>query len=180
MQTHMMHLATAVLAALVVAVTPVATGARGAATISNADKNFVSAAAEANAQEIAQGRMQSSAETKIGANLARPSATMISHAKAFAGRMITDHGQSQHELHALATQLGLTAQFWAGESAVSAAIPMDPQDYLRDEVATHQHLVGIFEREAVGGTNPSLVKWAKQTLPVLEVHLALAQQYLQN
>jgi predicted outer membrane protein len=149
----------------------------GASAAGSADKNFVIAAATANAQEVAEGKLESKS-SKLGANLGNSNEVIKTNARAFAGRMVTDHGQGQSQLEAIAAKLGLTRQFNEGVAAAAPPQELGGHAYLQAQVAAHRQMVALFEQEAGLGTSASLVKYAKQMLPVLHVHLALAQQYL--
>ncbi|WP_319798922.1 DUF4142 domain-containing protein [Nitrobacter sp.] len=105
--------------------------------------------------------------------------------KKFAQQMITDHTKTSNDLKAmvkdgevkaeLPTMLDSSAQ--AKLDKLRAASPQDfAAIYDPMQVDAHEDAVSLFDRYAKSGDNAKLKNWAGQTLPMLQHHLAMAQQ----
>ncbi len=102
--------------------------------------------------------------------------------KAFAQRMVTDHGRANAELAQLATAKGVALPTeLAGEqqaafdhlSSLSGAA-LD-KAYMQHMVEGHQKDVGEFEKTSTSATDGDLKAWAAKTLPTLQEHMAMAK-----
>ncbi len=105
--------------------------------------------------------------------------------KAFAQKMIEDHGAAMEELRiaAAVAQVDLPGAVPlepAQQAKVDAlrALHGEPFDhaYLRDQVQAHAEAARLLETFIRAGTNPALKSWASKTLPVVRDH----QQRLQT
>ncbi|GAA3451577.1 DUF4142 domain-containing protein [Dactylosporangium matsuzakiense] len=162
--------AAAVLAAAV-APTPAQAAAKD---LSSMDKMFVDAAGHGSAYEVAGG--------KVAADQATNSAL-----RSFGRQMVTDHTKAGDRLATLAEDLGLTAPdkpdsvqraiigIWSGLSGSAFDCSYAPTMY-----ADHGADVGLFEREAADGQNSKLRSFARDTLPTLRKHLAMAATNVKN
>jgi putative membrane protein len=151
--------------------TATTTGESGG-TISNtsdADKTFVTSAGMAGLAEVQYGNLalQKSENADV---------------KAFAQRMVTDHGKSNAELAQLATVKGL---------ALPAELAGKHQDgykhleglgdaefdraYMQHMVSDHQEAVTLFQNGSTSATDADIRAFATKTLPVLQEHLTQAQ-----
>ncbi|WP_433079663.1 DUF4142 domain-containing protein [Dactylosporangium sp. CA-052675] len=157
-------LAAAVLAAAVVPA-PAEAAARD---LSSMDRAFVDAAGHGGAYEVAAGRLATDRAVD-------PAVT------AFGRHMVTDHTKAADKLAALAKGLGLSAPdkpdsvqrailgIWSALSGRAFDCSYAPAMY-----ADHVADVGLFEREAADGQNAKLRAFARDTLPTLRNHLAMA------
>lgn len=129
---------------------------------SAADQQFVTQALTSGDKEIAEARGQ------LGSS--DPSIRL------FAQTIIRDHQKANAELMALAKQLGLTVP----PENIAPTSPMPARAYMQNEVVDHQQAIGLFKGEANNGGSRQLRTAAAQTIPVLQNHLAMAQQFLQS
>jgi putative membrane protein len=139
------------------------------------DQKFITEAIQANDQEINQAR----AELK---------ATNDPSVRLFAQTMIRDHTESNAQLAGAAKALGLDASsphVVQGQNSQPAAAPgnggamaMPARAYMTQEVTDHQNAIGLYQGEASNGSAQTLKTYAADTLPILNQHLAMAQQYL--
>lgn len=141
----------------------VGTAFAASGNVSSADRNFVMMAAKANASEVAEGKVQRSSTEQNAATFAR--------------RMVTDHTKANDQLKTIATNLGLSSQFQQGVANAKPAKSLPGPQYLKMEIPDHQQAIALFRKEAANGTNPQLKAYAQKSLPVLEMHLDLAQKY---
>jgi putative membrane protein len=126
---------------------------------------FIIQASIGNLQEIAMG--------KLGVEKAvRPDV------KAFAQRMVDDHGKAQERLMQLIKargyQIPREATDTPPENTMLKNTPKDDFDriYVHMMVPGHRQTVQLFEKYATTGKDPDANAFAKQTLPVLKEHLA--------
>ena len=144
-----------------------------------ADDTFVRAALTAGTQEIREGGQDADSSNAAIA--------------AFAMRMVKDHSEANTQLLALAHQLDITVPndelppSGAQEQPkgiqsppVSATSHLDPKAYFRKQVAAHRKAIALFEGEISRGSKAQIKAFARQTLPTLQAHLALAQKDLEN
>jgi putative membrane protein len=107
--------------------------------------------------------------------------------KEFGKRMATDHAKA-----------GSLLQEVASRNKISLPSGMDKKDrdtydrlsklsgaefdkaYARHMVADHEKDVAAFKKEATGGSNPDIKKFAAETLPTLEDHLKHARLMQKN
>lgn len=95
--------------------------------------------------------------------------------------MVTDHTKANEKLTALAAQDGFTVSM-GPTSTQQAAInhlkalqgPSFDSAYKTMMLDDHQKTVALFKAEAASGANMDLREFAKDTLPTLENHLAMA------
>lgn len=142
--------------------------------LSAQDRSFITKASQAGATEVQLGQLAASKQDG-------------ERVRQFAQRMIQQHSGANNKLANIAANLGV-------------AIPMNPQRamgaqgratydrlqrlhgahfaqvYMDDMVRDHHKAIALFTREARYGTNPQLRTFARQMLPVLDEHLALAGQ----
>ena len=147
-----------------------ATGTMTAASLSDADKTFVTKAAEGGIAEVNAGQM---AATKAASN----------DVKDFGNRMVNDHGKANDELKALASNKGLTlptetdAEHKKAADALSKKSGKDfDKTFMSDMVKDHTAVVAAFEKESKSAQDPDLKSWVTKTLPTLQDHLKMAKQ----
>lgn len=127
------------------------------------DQKFVTQAANANYDEIAESRAQL-------AHTNDPSVRL------YAQTMIRDHTNANVQLQAQAQRLGLS--FPSGPSATPQT--MSGRAYMQQQVTDHQQTIALFKGEESNGGDQSLKTYAGTMLPILYNHLAMAQQYVQT
>ncbi|MBV9149310.1 MAG: DUF4142 domain-containing protein [Candidatus Eremiobacteraeota bacterium] len=145
----------------------------------SADRDFVMKAMTAGDAEIAQARAQ----------LSTHDATV----RAFARRMILDHVAANTHLAQLAEQKGIpyphvnvnvTSEPGNAKpnTATRASTPtgraMSARAYMQREVSEHQVAIALFKTEAKSGTDRDIEVFVGNTLPLLQGHLKMAQDYL--
>lgn len=103
--------------------------------------------------------------------------------KAFAQRMVTDHGTANTELAQLATAKGLalpTELDGEMESAVEHLAMLSGAEfdkaYMQHMVPDHEKTVADFDRASTTATDADLKGWAAKTLPILQEHLRMAKE----
>lgn len=103
--------------------------------------------------------------------------------KAFAQRMVADHGRANQELAQLATAKGLvlpTELDGEMESAVEHLSGMSgaafDKAYMQHMIPDHEKTIAEFDRASTSATDADVKAWAQRTLPVLREHLAQAKQ----
>ena len=135
-----------------------------------ADANFVMAAAASDAAEIQAAQL---AQTKA----------RNPRIKAFAAKMITDHGDSTQKLTAIAQAKGVTVNGTLSDMAQQQETKLDgdkprmfDRDYVADQVMDHKAAVQVFQTEIDSGQDPDLKAFAQSTLPVIKQHLTMAER----
>ncbi|KAG8154482.1 DUF4142 domain-containing protein [Burkholderia catarinensis] len=102
--------------------------------------------------------------------------------KAFARRMLDDHGRIAGELRQLGTQKGVPVQTrMLVDPAVTALRTKEGHAFDTAYVAlvgprTHEEAIRLYEAEARDGRDPQLRAFAAGTLATLNAHLAAARQ----
>jgi putative membrane protein len=141
-----------------------------AVAMTNEDKEFVSKAGMGGLAEVQM------------ASLALQKASNAD-VKAFAQRMVTDHGMANNELAQMATTKGLALPTeLAGEhkegldhlSTLSGA-EFD-KAYMKHMVEDHEKTVADFDKASTSATDSDVKAWAGQKLPTLKEHLAQAKE----
>jgi putative membrane protein len=130
------------------------------------------------ATEAAQGGLK---EVQLG-ELAQQQAASDA-VKEFGQRMVTDHGKANDQLKQIAQQKGIElpqelptdAQQLHDELAQKSGEEFD-RAYMDEMVKDHEEDVEKFRQYTENGQDPDLTGFAKETLPVLEEHLQLAQK----
>lgn len=150
--------------------TATTTGQTGgtSSALSPDDKEFISKAGMAGLYEVQ------------AANLALQKAANAD-VKAFAQRILTDHGKANAELANLATVKGATLPAELDgepESALEHLGTLSGAEfdkaYMHHMTTDHQKDVAEFERAASGSTDADVKAFAGKTLPTLREHLQLA------
>lgn len=134
------------------------------------DKEFVTKAGMGGLYEVQTG------------NLALQKAASAD-VKAFAQRMVTDHGNANAELAQLATTKGVAlAAELAGDhkaafdhlSSMSGGAEFDKM-YMQHMVEDHDKAVADFDKASTSATDADLKAWAGKTLPTLKEHQTMAK-----
>jgi putative membrane protein len=158
----------------------------GASTAAmSSDVEFIKKAAEGGMKEVEVGKLAQSRASD-------------SNVKAFADRMVKDHGAANTELMSLAKSKGVmlppspdrrsttadAAKPESGATGTSGQRP-DPLEslkgaefdraYMTKMVEDHEKTVQLFEQEANSGKDAEVKAWAAKTLPTLREHLSQAR-----
>jgi putative membrane protein len=126
---------------------------------------FIIQASIGNLQEVAMGRL--AAGQAISPDV-----------KAFAQRMVADHGNAETQLMQLIQSKGFQIPREATDPPVENLMlkntPANKFDqvYVHMMVPDHRQTVQLFEKYALTGKDPVVKAYARQTLPVLKEHLA--------
>jgi putative membrane protein len=151
--------------------TATTTGQTGG-TVSNtsdADKTFVTSAGMAGLAEVQYGNLalQKSENADV---------------RAFAQRMVTDHGKSNTELAQLVTAKGLAlpaelaGKHQQGYEHLEGLGGAEfDRAYMQHMVSDHQEAVTLFQNASTSATDTDIRGFATRTLPVLQEHAQLAQ-----
>lgn len=155
-------------AATVSATPPPATPAADAATA----QGFVTGAATSDMYEIAAAKVaQQKSKTPA--------------VKAFAAKMIHDHGASTAELKKVLAGGGINATPAAAmddrHNGMIADLNQAPASgfdkaYMDQQVAAHTEAAALFQGYASGGDNEALKAFAAKILPTIQSHLDMAKQ----
>jgi putative membrane protein len=118
-------------------------------------------------------------EVKLGEHAERNAASP--DVKAFGKRMVDDHSKANRELAALASKEGIAIPTELDEEhaamakkLLAEAGPTFDRDYMAMMVEDHEAVVKAFKDEAKDGKT-DVDRWAAQTVPTLESHLAMAR-----
>ena len=148
------------------------TGSTGGtvSAMSDADKEFVIKAAQGGMAEVAMGHVASEKAQNAAV-------------KAFAQRMVADHGKASEELTALANTKGLAMPSDPGEKHKESADHVAglsgaafDRMYMKHMVEDHEADVKEFEKAAQSAQDADLKAWAAKTLPTLQDHLRQAKE----
>jgi putative membrane protein len=133
------------------------------------DAAFVRQAAMGNEQEIRDARLQ----------LRSSSGPAV---RAFAQRMISDHSLAMVQLRAAARNAHVMVpaaampQMHVVETSMQSGDAMRiAHDYFAMQVTDHERMLNLLRTEAVKGGSPSLKAYAQAQIPIVEHHLALAE-----
>lgn len=143
---------------------------RGAQPISSQDRMFMDRASQINLSEISLGKyMHAHASTSATRNLG------ASYAR--------DHSAAQARLRVLALHLHVTLPTTPGAQLGSMAARVKAEKgrsrdvaFARISVSGHQTAIAIFSKEERAGTNADVKAYATRYLPVLQMHLILAER----
>jgi putative membrane protein len=152
-----------------VALVSLAAPAQGASHASSVDRAFVAAASESNAAEIAFAK-----EAVENGNVA----TAL-----YARTMIRDHTKLQAALARAARSAKLTVHTTPSVSQakmIAKVVKLDgtafDSAYRAKQVTAHLATVLAFQKELAHGTDSVLKAAAKQALPTIRMHLAMARK----
>jgi putative membrane protein len=140
------------------------------AVMPNSDKAFFENAASANMFEIQSSKL---ALTK----------SSDPDVKAFAQKMITDHGEAGTKLEALAAQKNVTlpTQMARRHQHIYDALAKDKagkdfdEDYKNKMVMSHKEAVSLFDQTSKKGQDADVKSFAAMMLPTLQMHGSEAQ-----
>jgi putative membrane protein len=160
----------AVLGALVFSPMLMAQAGTGSPAPSKQDTTFVAKASAANMTEVQASKLADS----------RAQSEAV---KSFATTMITDHTKAGDELSSISQKDGFTPSanpMPAQQKAIAKLEPLSgaafDKAYSSMMLKDHNEAVALFRKESSAGKNDDLKSFAKQTLPTLQQHLAMAKK----
>ncbi len=138
-------------------------------TVSDQDRAFMAAAAQANIAEI-------SISKNVELRVAEPLDSV-------AGRYVSDHSTALAELRQLAAGLGVPIPASPGSQQLAEAAQIESQSghnlnvaFAQASVIAHEQTIVLFKQEAALGSNWKAKDYASAALPMLNMHLSLAEQ----
>ncbi len=142
--------------------------------VATADRHFMDAAAQGGMAEVELGQLaQENGQSQ--------------EVKDFGKKMVEDHTKANDQLKQLASQKGvsLPKSLDAKDKATKARLEklkgtQFDQAYMKDMVTDHKKDVAEFQKESKSAMDPDLKSWAGETLPVLQGHLKMAEEYAAN
>ena len=140
--------------------TPTATAQR--ATV---DQEFLAKATEGGLKEVELGRLASQKASNVDV-------------KAFATRMIEDHGKANAELARIAGNSAPkpAAEKLAPPAKLTTATGADfDRAYMAEMVMAHQNTIALFEKQARDGQDEALKRFVTEKLPTVRDHLEKAR-----
>lgn len=144
--------------------------AKPALVANAADSTFMTHAAADGIAEVQMGRMalDKSSDAEV---------------KAFAQRIVDDHGKANKTLRALAQAKQVTLPAAATEDAQKAADDMQKKDgktfdqaWVDSMVKNHQKAIALFAVESKRTQDADMRKFTRSTLPTLQAHLETARK----
>lgn len=157
---------------LIPAMMAVALGAAFAAdhgSLDRKDREFIEKAAAGGMLEVEAG--------KLGESKAQNA-----DVKAFASMLNTDHSAANQELQALAQKKGVTVPSTLPKKEqkkvdkLAKARDFDRNFIHEQGIEDHKHDIKDFQKEAKDGKDPDVKAFAEKSLPVLQKHLARAEE----
>ena len=130
------------------------------------DRDFLAKATEGGLKEVELGRLASQKASNA-------------EVKAFANRMIEDHGKSNAELSRIAGADAPKppADKLAPPAKLTTATGADfDRAYMAEMVSAHQNTVALFEKQSRDGQDEALKRFATEKLPTVRDHLEKARQ----
>jgi putative membrane protein len=138
--------------------------------LSSQDRSFLAAAAQANLVEISLSQQ------------VEPRAVTAS-VKDLAARYVRDHTTALTGLRQLAAQLQVSLPTAPSAQQDTEAAQIESQTgknldvtFAKASVLAHQQAVALFKQEASAGSDPSVKTFASNAMPMLEMHLSLAEK----
>jgi putative membrane protein len=145
-------------------------GIASAASLSNADKQFLITVAQSDMTEAHEGQM---AQNQAGR----------ADVKDLGKTLATDSAHSYEELSSLAAKNSVaipkginTAKIHSVQQLAHLKGNRFDVLYTKDEIAAQKRAVAMFKREAEHGRDADVKAWASKMLPVVEKHLQLVEQ----
>ncbi|MBE9462216.1 DUF4142 domain-containing protein [Dyadobacter subterraneus] len=140
-----------------------------AQSVQNQDADFVQKAAEGGMLEVNLGQLA----------LKKAEAKQV---KDFAKMMVDDHTKENEELMTLSKKkkFDMPATFGSAKQMMCDSLSSKSGNtfdmiYMNMMIASHEETIGLFQREATGGKDADLKKWATAKLPALKHHLEMAK-----
>jgi putative membrane protein len=147
-----------------------AAGLAWAASLDNADKQFLITAARTDMTEAHEGQMAEGQATRTDV-------------KTLGKTLAEDHSASYAQVSQIAAKEGVTIPKGINVSQNHTIVQLVhlkgdnfDRQFAKDEVAAHRQLLVVFQREAKQGKDPEVKAYASKMIPTLEKHLQLAEQ----
>ncbi len=141
--------------------------ATAAMSMNSQDSTFVTKAGQAGMAEVALAELA----LKKSSN---------PHVISFAREMHADHGKANAQLISILQAQGITPSSGVGANNAALMTELKAQSgsafdshYLKSQLPAHQQVLALFQAEASSGSDSKLVAFAKQTIPVIESHIAM-------
>ena len=141
----------------------------GTAAVSDQDRAFMTAAAQANIAEIS---ISKAVELRVTEPL-----------DGVAARYVSDHTTALAALRQLASGLGVAIPDAASAQQQAEASQIESQSgrnlnvaFARASVIAHQQAIVLFRQEVAAGSNWQLRDYASAAMPTLDNHLSMAEQ----
>jgi putative membrane protein len=140
------------------------------AQLSANDKQFIIEAAQGGLAEVKMGEvaLQKAKDETV---------------KKLAQHIVKDHNAANEQLMNVAKDLGVKVPADVGvehQQKIKQLSKMDTtvvdQTYVSQQIKGHQEMISLFQQQLKQGQNEELVAFAKETLPTLKEHLAMAQK----
>jgi putative membrane protein len=138
-------------------------------TVSDQDRAFMAAAAQANIAEIAISK-------NVELRVAQPLDSV-------AARYISDHTTSLAELGQIAADLGVAIPASPSAQQLAEAAQIESQSghnltvaFAQASIIAHEQAIVLFRKETTSGSNWKVKDYASATMPVLKMHLSMAEQ----
>jgi putative membrane protein len=138
-----------------------------ATAMNDADSTFVTKAGQSGMAEV---RLASLALEK----------SRNPHVIGFANEMRADHGKANAQLLSILHAQGVPPPSGVGAKNAALITELNVESgaafdshYLKSQLPAHEQVLALFKAEAANGSDPALVAFAKQTIPVIEGHIAM-------
>jgi len=138
-------------------------------TVSNQDRAFMAAAAQANIAELSISR---SVELRVEEPL-----------DGVAARYVSDHIKALAELRQLSATLNVPIPASPSYQQLAEASQIESQSgtnlavaFARASIVAHEQAVALFQQEVTDGSNWKVRDYASAAMPMLNMHLKLAEQ----
>ena len=139
---------------------------------------FASSPDAAFARMAAQGGTAEVMEARLA--LGKSSNSMVD---AFARRMLHDHIPNNQQLQAIMMREGIPIPRMVdpADQAMMARLHMQrgrafDAAYLQGQVTAHEKMLSLLQNEVTSGSDPRLRAYARMTIPVIRMHLAMARR----
>ncbi|MBV8689637.1 MAG: DUF4142 domain-containing protein [Candidatus Eremiobacteraeota bacterium] len=143
------------------------------------DRAFVTDAINAGDLEIAQARAQLSSRDPQVVLFARLMITDHVAANTHLGQLAEQKGIPYPKTNLNVTEQGNTSQNTTPDQPSNTTTPvLSARGYMQKEVADHQKTIALFQSEAQNGVDRDIKVFVGSTLPTLQAHLQMAQDYL--
>ena len=138
-------------------------------TVSNQDRAFMAVAAQANIAELSISR---SAELRVEEPL-----------DGVAARYVSDHTKALAELRQLSAILNVPIPASPSSQQLAEASQIESQSgtnlavaFAQASIVAHEQAIALFQQEATDGSNWKVKDYASAAMPMLNMHLKLAEQ----
>jgi len=137
-------------------------------TLNAQDRNFIMQAALGNTAEIQAGQLADSTADS-------------SAIKNFAAQLVSDHQAAQNDLKTLGTQVNVNVADSADSNHLMILDTLRgltgrafDSAFIMNQIQDHNRAISDFQAEINSGNKSSVIKYANQYLPALQMHLSTA------